>query len=154
MVAVSLKEIVDAMDMLSDGMFAYLNPQTGEIITLSEDDRAMVEDEEFDEDDLPQWQRDALPKIREVLESDEFLELPDKFEIHEWEIMERFALESGNKHREELLHAIHGEGAFRHFKRAVQRLGIEQKWFRFRESALEEIARDWLKEHGIPLRDA
>jgi len=91
MAAVTLKEVVDAMDVIGDDTLAYLNPKTGEIVTLSEDDRRLVEDEELDEEDLPQWQRKALPKIREVMESDEFLELPSKFEIHDWEIMERFA---------------------------------------------------------------
>ena len=31
-----------------------------------------------------------MPKIRAALESDRFLELPDRFDIHEWSIMERF----------------------------------------------------------------
>ena len=155
MVAVSLKEVVDAMGALSDDTLAYLNPKTGEIVTLSEEDRRLVEDEDLDEEDLPQWQRDSLPKMREVMESDEFLPLPDKFEIHEWEIMQRFALgRTSAKQREELHAAIHGAGAFRHFKSVVRRLGIEQEWFRFRESALEEIAKDWLEEHGVPVKSS
>jgi|ERR1022692_651882 hypothetical protein len=155
MAAVTLKEVVDAMDVIGDDTLAYLNPKTGEIVTLSEDDRRLVEDEELDEEDLPQWQRKALPKIREVMESDEFLELPSKFEIHDWEIMERFAQgRTSAKQREELLDAVHGAGAFRHFKSAVRRLRIEDEWFRFRESALEEIAKDWLEEHGIPVKSS
>ena len=47
-----------------------------------------------------------------------------------------------------------GAGAFRHFKSAVRRLRIEQEWFRFRESALEEIAKAWLEENGIPVKSS
>jgi Uncharacterised protein family (UPF0158) len=152
-VAVSLKDIVDAMDVIGDDTCSYLNPKTGEIVTLTGDERRLAEDEDLDEEYLPKWQADALPKIREVMESDEFLALPDKFEIHDWEIMERFTRSLINlKHGEELSRAIHGGGAFRKFKIVIRRLGIEEKWFRFRESALEEIAKDWLEEHGIPVK--
>ena len=51
-----------------------------------------------------------------------------------------------------LLDALHGRGAFRLFKSTIRRLGVEDDWFRFRASALEEIAMDWLDTHGIAHR--
>jgi hypothetical protein len=57
--------------------------------------------------------------------------LPDAFEIHEWAIMERFSSRKASAaHRDELLDSIHGAGAFRSFRRAIRRLGIEDDWFR------------------------
>ena len=153
MVAVSIKDIVYAMEALSDDCYAYLNPKTGEIVTISDEDRRVLEDEDLDEGLLPKWQRDALPEMREAMESDEFLVLPSKYDIHEWEIMNRFALDqNSDRRREELLDAIHGNGAFRMFKSTIRRMGIEKQWFAFRDSALEEIAKDWLEEHGIPIK--
>jgi len=32
----------------------------------------------------------------------------------------------------------------------VNRYGIADDWYRFRIEAIEEIARDWLEENGIP----
>jgi len=64
--------------------------------------------------------------------------------------MERFAeARRDDRQRDELLDATHGRGAFRMFKSAVRRLGIEQEWYRFRDSALEEIAKEWLEPNGI-----
>ena len=64
--------------------------------------------------------------------------------------MERFTRSLTNlRHGEELSRAIHRGGAFRKFKIAVRRLGIEDEWFRFRQSALEEIAKDWLEDQGV-----
>jgi Uncharacterised protein family (UPF0158) len=152
-VIVSLKEVVDAMDPPNDEWTSYLNPKTGEIVTVSDEEHRLVEDEELNEADLPEWQRESLPKVREALESDDFLALPDKFEIHEWAIMERFSnSQSSARCRDELLDAIHGTGAFRSFRSAIRRLGIEDEWFRFRQSALEEIAKDWLEAHGVSFR--
>ena len=88
---VSLKDVVDAMDLPNSEWISYLNPKTGEIVTVTDEDRQLVEDEDLDEQDLPEWQRESVSKAREALESDDFLPLPGKFEIHEWSIMERFS---------------------------------------------------------------
>ena len=147
---VSLRDVVEAMDLPNNEWHAYLNPETGEIVTVTDEDRQLVENSD-DHDHLPDWQREALPKIREALESDCFLALPDSFEIHEWSIMERFAQEwPNNRQRDEMVDSLHGRGAFRMFRSAIRRLGVENDWHRFRESALEQIAKDWLDDHGVP----
>jgi hypothetical protein len=147
-VVVSLRDIIDAIESQSNESDAYLNPETGEIIFVTEDERALVEEGGSDED-LPQWQRESLPKVREALESDKLLTLPDRIEVHEWAIMERFSLEQNDRARKVLFGAIHGSGAFRHFRSAVERLGLLDAWYRYREQAIQQIARDWLEEHKL-----
>ena len=152
-VVVSLKDVVDAIDLPSDEWTSYFNPKTGEIVTVTEEDHYLVGDEMLDEQGLPPWQRENLTETREALESGDFLALPDKFEIHEWAMMERFSSDQGSAvRREELSDAIHGRGAFRSFRSAIRRLDIENDWFRFRQLAFEEIAKDWLKAHDISFR--
>jgi hypothetical protein len=152
-VVVLLKDVVDAIDLPSNEWNSYLNPKTGEIVTVTDEDRQLVEDQDLDEDDLPEWQRETLPKLRAALESGDFLALPDKFEIDEWSIMERFSNSQARAtRRDELLDAIHGAGAFRSFRSAIRRHGIEDDWFRFRHSEFEEIAKDWLEAHEISFR--
>ena len=51
--------------------------------------------------------------------------------------------------REKFLDKIRGRGAFRRFKEAIRMNGIEDKWYRFRQEALEKIAIDWLEENQI-----
>ncbi len=87
---VSLEEIVAAMDLPNQEWVSYLDPETGEIVTVTDEDRRLVE-EAVDAEELPDWQREMLPKAREALESERFLQLPTPFDIHEWAIMERFA---------------------------------------------------------------
>jgi hypothetical protein len=147
-IVVSLRDVVEAIELQSNEGEAYLNPETGEIVHVSEDDRALVEEGATDED-LPQWQREAMPKIREALESEKFLALPDRFEVHEWEIMQRFSQEQNDQARKVLLGAIHGSGAFRHFRSAVERLGLLDAWYRYREGAIQQIACEWLEEHKL-----
>lgn len=150
-VAVSLQDVVDALEMQSDMTTAYLDPQTGEVITITEDDRRYAEGQ--DDDKLPEWQQEVLPKVREVLASDRFLLLPSNFDIHEWGLMERFSETWPNpQHRDALLGAIHGGGAFRRFRDTIRWLGIEEEWYRFRQQALETIAKEWLAERGVPYK--
>ena len=94
-----------------------------------------------------------MPKIRAALDGDRWLELPDRFDIHEWSIMERFSrAQNSERIRSELLNAIHGAGAFRSFQNSIPGLGLEQSWYRFRDEALADIARRWLEENNLQYR--
>jgi hypothetical protein len=148
-VIVSLSDVIEQMDLTTDEATAYINQKTGELITLTHEEFALAEDADAAEA-APQWQKELLPKAREVLASDDYIPLPSKFEIHEWSIMERFAQSLTDAAvSDELDAALHGRGAFRRFKDAVHRLGIADEWYRFRDAALEEIAIEFLEEHGI-----
>jgi hypothetical protein len=136
------------LETASDECSSYLDPETGEIILVTEEERALAEDKCWDE--APAWQLEMMPKILAALEGDRWLELPDSFDIHEWSIMERFSrAQNIERIRSELLSAIHGAGAFRTFRSAIRRLGLEQSWYQFRDEALVEIARNWLEEHKL-----
>ena len=121
---------------------------------VTDEDRKIVEEEdEESRDDVPEWQQEGLPRVRAILENERALELPSKFDIHEWAIMERFAQEQGSERaRHDLLHAIHRAGAFRAFKHVVHELGIEKSWYKFRDEALAQIAREWLEENKLPYK--
>jgi len=149
-IPVKLSDVVDQMDMLSDEASTYLNRLTGEFVFVTEESKRAAEDPD-EWDDLPDWQSEEMPEIKEALESEDYLVLPGKYEIHEWSIMERFAQSVADEEAcDELLTALHGSGAFRYFKDTVHRLGIEQDWYRFRDEAFREIAREWLRAHDIP----
>jgi len=147
---VSLTDVVDEMDVLSDEHSAFLNRHTGELVTLSREELSAAE-EDNDIVDYPEWQHEMIFKAREVIGSDDYLPLPSKFDIHEYHIMEDFCYSvADDKIRGALLDKIRGSGAFRRFKDAIQVNGIEEDWYSFRQEALEKIAIDWLEANQIP----
>ena len=149
---VSLLEVVDALEITSDEMSSFVSKRTGQILTLSHETMHLAEEDS--KEDLPAWQEEELRLAKDVLESGDWLGLPSKFEIHEWEIMNRFGQSlSVPAQCEEVLDAIHGSGAFRVFKSTIRRLRLEDAWFAFRSSAFEDIARSWLSEHGFEIKD-
>jgi hypothetical protein len=151
---VSLQSVVNEMDVLSDEVTAYINKKTGELYSVSEEEANIVEHGNENDEFIPEWQREILPKVREVLESGDFVVLPDKFEIHEYSIMERFCLSLSDEGlQDQLLHAIRGSGAFRRFKNAIYRKEIQDDWYRFRDQALKRIAIDFLESEGIAWQD-
>lgn len=148
-IVVSLQDVVDEMGIITDEATAYLNRRTGELYTVTDEEVRLLEDED-DPEELPAWQRESLLKARDIQNSEDWLALPTKFDIHEYAIMEEFCWSVNNLSlREELLNAIRGRGAFRYFKDTTHRHGVQDEWYRYREAALEKIAIEWLEGHGI-----
>ncbi len=132
---------------------AYINSKTGELASFSLDLLRSIENEE-DPSERPDWEREMRQDCERVLNDPDFILLPSKFHIHEWEIMQRFCLSlDDGPARDRLLDAIHGRGAFRMFKDLIRRQGIEKDWYSFRDAALKRIAADFLEAHDIPYVD-
>jgi hypothetical protein len=149
---VSLDDVIEHMDLQSEELTAYINRKTGELVALTHEEVALAEDPE-EAAEAAEWQKELLPKAREVLESGDFIPLPSKFEIHEWSIMERFAGSVVDpRMADEIDRALHGRGAFRRFKDVVARSGLVDEWYRFRDAALEEIATEFLEANKIAYR--
>lgn len=143
--SVSLKQVVAAMDLPCPTWEAYLDPHSGEIVTVTDEHRRAVEA-------APAAAPGELPRIREALESDRFLMLPDQYDIHETSIMRHFAQTQRNRDiRHELLAVAHGPDPFRRFMAAVEDHGLLEQWSRYRRQALEAIARSWLSQYGIAI---
>lgn len=146
----SLKDIVDALEFLTDEHFHFLDRQTGKVEMVSREVLGIVE-ESGDDEDAEEWQEDEF-KVAEAIfaDWDRFEKLPTKYDVNEWEIMRGFA-ESVEPERfsNDLQNAIHGAGAFRYFKDTVRRYRREKDWYAYREGALRDIAIEWCEQNGI-----
>jgi hypothetical protein len=146
---VKLTDIIDGLECQSDEGSSYLNTTTGKVVYCTEEELRAAEEEEPLED-FPKWQRDAIRIAGEILETDHYLPLPTKFDIHEYSIMERFCLSvDDDDMRGDLCNAIRGRGAFRRFKDRIHAYGIADEWYRYRDEALRDIAIAWCEENGI-----
>jgi hypothetical protein len=145
---VSIREVVDAFETASDEMSSYVSRATGQVLTVTHEDLRLAEEDPGPE--MPAWQREAVTEAKRILDSDEWLELPNKFDIHEWEIMDQFGRSlAADSERSAVADAIQGSGAFRKFKAIIRRLGIEDAWLAYKTLALETIAREWLAQNDL-----
>jgi uncharacterized protein UPF0158 len=149
-VPVKLHDILEGMDFQSNEQSSFLNLTTGEVVSITDEELHAAENDAPLED-FPEWQHDAIRIAGEILETDSYLPLPDRFEINEYCIMERFCLSVDDEDiRDDLCNTIRGRGAFRYFKDRIHAYGIAEAWYRYRDAALQEIAVAWCEEHGIP----
>ena len=98
---VSLQAVIDEMDTFGDEFHPYLNPLTGELVTLRDEEiQAAEQDEALDDDS--EWEPDEIQTARDVVSSADDVPLPSKFEIDEYAIMQRFccAVEDADLRRE------------------------------------------------------
>lgn len=153
---VPLNEIAQEMQMVSDTMTVYFKCTTGEFVAVTDEYVYAAEDDD-PLDGRPEWEQEAVRTIADFLAHEDdgtYVPLPSRYDIHEYAIMERFCETITNKKiANDLFRAISGKGAFRRFKDAIHRHGIQENWYRFKDYAYREIAREWCEEHGLTWRE-
>ncbi|HDL18173.1 MAG TPA: hypothetical protein ENH29_03880 [Bacteroidetes bacterium] len=146
---VLLDEIIEGMEAQSDFCKSFLNKVTGEVVSITDEEFGYAETSE-DLDSLPDWQQEMVETAREILETDHYIQLPDQFDIDEYEMMERFCLSlTDRKLRETMYRSIKERGAFKRFKNNIQRFDIADDWYDFRDNIMKVIAREWCEENGV-----
>ena len=100
--------------------------------------------------DIVDADNELIALADEIMKSNDYVELPSRFKVNDWSIMREYCDSVDNsEQRDTLLRAIHGNGAFRRFKESVYDLGLQDEWFKFKDTCYEEIAIEWLDSEGI-----
>jgi hypothetical protein len=148
--SVALDDVIDGLEMQNEDVTAYLDCDTGAVVTIEAEIAALSERNEPVE--WRDWERERIEILREIENgSQRYVQLPSQQDVHEWDIMRRFCDTVGDDLAERLLRAIRGRGAFRRFKDELDRRGLLDRWFAFRRDALREIAIEWCSENDIPI---
>lgn len=145
-----IEDIVEHMEVQIDEWRNLLNIETGKVVSVSSDELAAAEDEEpFDH--LSQWQQEQRMEAMKVVENfEDYRELPTKFDINEYDIMEDFCFSITNEEQKsDLLRAIRGRGAFRRFKDTIAEWGLNDQWYSFRTEKFKQIAIEWCRDNEI-----
>lgn len=149
-IKLKLKDIIEEMEIQFEESRSLLNIKTGEIVLVtSEDLRAVEDDKPFDH--LSEWEQENRIIAIDVVDNFvNYIELPTKYEVNEYEIMENFCLTlSDQRKQESLLGAIKGKGAFRRFKDKIINFDIEDQWYSYRDERFKQIAIEWCQENKI-----
>ena len=130
---VKLSAIVDAIEMMDQYSEYFLDKETGEMEWVSDMSMTQAEQEE----------------VYDRLDEHGFYRLPTSFDIRDYDIMEDFVDTLSGSAHDRLANAIQGKGAFRRFKDAVIRLGIDQDWYDFQSDAYKRKAARWCEDNDI-----
>jgi hypothetical protein len=153
---VSLRAVVDQIEIQPQEWRGFLNIRTGELFSASSDDFSAAEEGEQEEEEVGDDEEflasdvEDIEKVREILASSDWVELPARESREDYRTMERFCLERcEGRVQDDLLRAIDGRGAFRYFQDTVRRHGIEKAWYAFRDQAVAEEVAGWLEANEI-----
>jgi hypothetical protein len=166
---IDLSELELAFDRGSEMISYYLDLETGEVISVSDEERGSLEsiyesyyDEQsqtidwenaFEKEHVPDWQRVLLKNADRVEAGfgDRFISIPSEGSHEGYRDMEAFIASVRNwRLQERLERAIGGRGAFRYFKDVLLDYPAEREcWFQFKRERLHQRILDWLEAYGI-----
>jgi len=147
---VLLSDVMFEIEGTTEEWSSFIDRKNGEVVGLPSQAIEFVEEGEDPDNGCGHGGEDFLELARKICGTDDFVSLPSQFDIHEWSIMRDFCnLVNSDSDRTELLEAVHGSGAFRFFKATINRLGLADQWYNFKEAAIERIVIEWLESQSI-----
>jgi uncharacterized protein UPF0158 len=152
---VKLDAIIEALEMADDSISFYLDVETGKVHSIADEEFDLAEDPPTEIEEGPEWQHEAVNLARSIREQEgkRYLALPDRFDVHEWAIMDRFSETLQNTQmRNDFRSGIRGAGAFRLFKRLLDEYSLWDAWNQFKKLELRQMAIQWCEENGIAVR--
>ena len=147
---IQLSSIVEGIEFQGLESYSYLNLKTGEVILIADEEIRAVENGD-DISEQAEWYKEAIASTKVFLENqDQYLELPTKYDLNEYRIIENFVYTIPiEEQREEMLNLIQGKGAFSRFKQGIERFLLKEKWYKYRGSEIEKFAEEWCQENNI-----
>ena len=130
---VKLSDIIDAIEITDQYSEYFLDKETGKVEWVS--DMAMTQEEQ--------------DEVYDRLDEHGFYRLPTSFDIRDYDIMEDFIDTLSGSNHDRLASAIQGKGAFRRFKDAVIRMGIDKQWYDFQADAYKRKAARLCEDNDI-----
>lgn len=135
-----LSLIIEGMDRANVNETYYLNENNGRVWVSTDMVNFYIDNNEELSD--------------EYLYNDSSISLPGQYEINEYKIIKDF-IETikDNQMKNQLLIVIQGTGAFRRFKDSCINYGIINDWYKFKNNAYYELAKEWCLWNNIDYED-
>jgi hypothetical protein len=166
---IDLSEFELAFDSGSEMISYFLDLETGEVISVSDEERGWLDsiyesyydfqsetvdwESALEKEHVPDWQREQLQNADRVEAGlgDRFICIPSEDSHEVYRDMEAFITTVRNRLlQERLVRAIGGRGAFRYFKDVLLDYPTErERWFQFKQERLQQRILDWLEAYGI-----
>lgn len=98
-----------------------------------------------------EWERDAVLETIHFLKNyNNYVELPDKYEVDEYRLMARFCCTRKKKRIiNKLTDALMGKEPIRKFNEVVRKLKIVNEWNEYKLDELIKVSKDWCEKNDI-----
>ncbi len=137
-------------EAIQGGAAHFVDLTTGDLtFILSEH---MIEEGEITEDEIcsyKEWEQDA---IRTFIYHD-LVRIEPIPSYESFRIMEAFAELRSEREQQRLFKVLRGRRPFAGFRNAVEDMGIIRQWYNFKDQADANMAKEWLNENGLEIKD-
>ncbi|HGK7343872.1 TPA: hypothetical protein ACJ51Y_000290 [Streptococcus suis] len=139
--AVWFQDVVDSLQMISQGDRYYYDSYLDELVYLSVEETGLES-------------REGLEEEIEEDVAGRFVGLPTYYDFNPYTFMELYIsdLTDGDL-SDRLSRAIRGRGAFRRFKNELERCDRLEDWYVFETQCYKELVLDWCQENEIAIVD-
>ncbi|MDN5870302.1 MAG: hypothetical protein L0H73_06225 [Nitrococcus sp.] len=146
---ISLRHLVTEVEALQEGWTIYLNRKTGGLMTITDREARIALNEE-QASELADWlMEDFLPKVKEVVTSDDYVVLPSKTSV-EFSVMDSYCdAVDDEQFRESLRNAIRGQEGPARFNDLIEAKGAGEEWELFKTEAVKNLVAQFLDSHEI-----
>lgn len=146
-------------NILEDISYALLhNEAIGDVtwyVDLTEGRVVSIQEEYTREDrvfPLQEWEKECIRETQKILKH-ELVEIDPEPKYVSFGIMEDFIESCSPKQQTVLLNALRRKHPFSNFRQSVDRLGILQNWYDFKNDAEHRIAEKWLYMEDLAIQD-
>jgi hypothetical protein len=168
---IEMSDLEMAFDNGGDMVNYYLDIETGDVLSITDEDNRLLEhlsenyydegtrtmdwERTFQEEAIPEWQREALQEADRIEAGfgSRYIAIPSAEPGEGYRDMEAFISTVRNPHLQERLdRAISGRGAFRYFKDVLLEHPKErERWFQFKQDRLQQRILNWLEAEEIEI---
>ena len=152
---IKIKDVIDCLEEISDEIIQVYNTETGEITSFTQEEFVNLDENGLEKvlEECPEWEKETYIKLNDYFITSKdniYVHLPTKFSVDDVQIIQDFIYElKDEKMSEQLQNCINQKGMFRKFKDKLYELGIEKKYYQYREECLKEIAIDWCADNCL-----
>lgn len=89
-----------------------------------------------------------MDEIYDRIDKHGFYQLPTSFDIKKYDLMRKFVFSFPEKTRNRLAKAINGKGAFRRFRDTIRQMGVDDRWYAYRQATYRKKRSNGVRKTG------
>ncbi len=134
--SISLEDIVNELELISDDGLSFFQKLSGELIHISSYE-------------LKNLSKAKTNSSNEKFAENDYLKLPNKKEINEESLMLKFLLSNQNQNVREAITILQKNHKLNYWqlRNVILHYNIGNEWYKYKREAFQKIAIDWCKKN-------
>lgn len=142
---INLEDIVNELELISDDGNSFFDKSTGQLFHISTRELEYAESGKEINPFLYKWQIEKINTVREMLKSNQYIQLPTKNEINEHGLMINFLRNYPNQKLKDEVANLEQDNNINYWqlRNVILQYNIGDEWYRYKREAFKKIAIDW-----------